>query len=69
MEAVTTEGQGPRNRDALYCLFEKDSPAFKKVTQLVDDESLVNFLNIGGFDGIHLEPTNLKQFNQLLGIA
>lgn len=49
----------------LYVL-EKDSPAFKTVTQLVDDESLVYFLNINGLNGLHLAPTNLKQYNQVL---
>jgi len=46
----------------------KESIAFKKVTKLVENDSLVNFLNIGGFDSIHLEPTNLKLYNHLLGL-
>jgi hypothetical protein len=51
----------------IYVL-EKDSLAFKKVIKIVDDESLVFFLNIGGFDGIHMSSNNVKLFNQLLGI-
>ena len=52
----------------IYVL-EKDSVAYKKVTKLVDDESLVYFLSIGGFDGIHFAPNNLKQFNKLLELS
>ena len=48
----------------IYVL-EKDSTAFKKITKLVDNESLINFLNIGSFDARYLVPTNLKQFNDL----
>ncbi len=43
----------------------KDSPAFKKVTKLVDDECLINFLNVGSFEGQYLEATNLKRFNDI----
>jgi Protein of unknown function (DUF2971). len=48
----------------IYVL-EKGSPAFKKVTKLVDNESLVNYLSIGSFVGRYLAPTNLKHFNDL----
>lgn len=48
----------------LYVL-EKDSPAFKKVVKHVDDESLINFLNVGSFVGRYLESTNLKRFNDM----
>ena len=48
----------------IYVL-EKDNPAFKKITKLVDDESLINFLNIGSFVGKYLASTNLKQFNDM----
>lgn len=40
-----------------------ESPAFNKVSDLVEDESLINFLSLGGFDGLCLVPTNLKHFN------
>lgn len=48
----------------IYVL-DKDSLAFNEIEKLVDNESLVYFLSVGGFDKVNLTPTNLRLFNQL----